>query len=72
MNEKKGLSRGKGKSTITPTPPVNQSQLGPGIPIDQVFAKLGRLQCYIDILIQQMTALENENTQLKEQLVKKE
>lgn len=54
------------KPVITPPPAKKE------MPTDQVlqaqFAKVGRLQWHIDIIIQQMTALENENKQLKKQL----
>jgi len=42
------------------------------IPLDQAlqaqFAKVGQLSFQIDIMLQQLIALENENKQLKEQL----
>jgi regulator of replication initiation timing len=45
------------------------------IPIEQAlemqFAKVGKMGMQIDIMTQQMIALENENKQLKEQLEKK-
>jgi len=45
------------------------------IPLDQVvqlqFTKIGQLSFQVDIMAQQMRALENECKQLKEQLTKK-
>jgi len=45
------------------------------IPLDQVvqlqFTKIGQLSLQIDIMAQQMRALENECNQLREQLAKK-
>jgi len=45
------------------------------IPLDQVvqlqFTKIGQLSFQIDIMAQQMRALENECNQLREQLAKK-
>ena len=45
------------------------------IPIEQAlemqFAKVGRMGMQIDIMTQQMIALENENKQLKERDTKK-
>jgi len=45
------------------------------IPLDQVvqlqFTKIGQLSLQVDIMVQQMRALENECNQLREQLAKK-
>ena len=51
-----------------------QKRQGAEIPIDQAlqmqFAKIGQLQFTIDIMTQQMIALENENKNLKAKLDK--
>lgn len=54
---------------------MSKKELQQAIPIEQAlemqFAKVGRMGMQIDIMTQQMIALENENKQLKEQLEKK-
>ena len=62
MNEKKAKEKRAKESQQTI--PIGQA-------LEMQFAKVGRMGMQIDIMTQQMTALENENKQLKEQLEKK-